>query len=247
MAKKNETYFIVHNWMVEIGLSGNELNVFALIYSFSKDGDFKVMSRSYIASRVGITETGTKKIIDSLVRNGYIEREKDFVGNIMVMKYRAYPKTKLPRNKVTPYPVTKLPPTPKQNYPNNKDNNNIIINSSTTNACAHDSLDDEIKGMRSDMIWLEPICMNHKIMLSELDSLFDAFKLECQCNAVKGHPDMTEAKKHFNNWIRKYLDRKRYATNRRNNPLDNIERAQQQAIAESMELIRKAKERDSQI
>ena len=38
-----------------------------------------------------------------------------------------------------------------------------------------------------------------------------------------------------------------YGNNRRSNPIDNIERAQQQAIAESMELIRKAKERDSQI
>lgn len=245
MAKKNETYFIVHNWMVEIGLSGNELNVFALIYSFSKDGDFKVMSRSYIASRVGITETGTKKIIDSLVRNGYIEREQDFVGNIMVMKYRTYPQTKLPRNKVTPYPVTKLPPTPKQNYPNNKDNNKDNINTTTTNAHTHDKLQDEIDEMNRDESWQETICMNHKLQLSDLDNLFSQFKIECLCNDKKEHPTITEAKQHFNNWL--YKKENRNGNNRRNNSIDNIERAQQQAIAESMELIRKAKERDSQI
>lgn len=247
MAKKNETYFIVHNWMVEIGLSGNELNVFALIYSFSKDGDFKVMSRSYIASRVGITETGTKKIIDSLVRNGYIEREQDFVGNIMVMKYRAYPVTKLPRNKVTPYPVTKLPPTPKQNYPNNKDNNKDNINTTTTNAHTHthDKLQDEIDELKRDESWKEYICMNHKIEKSRIDELLIQFKLECLCNGEHEHLNLSKTKYHFNNWL--YKKENKNGSNRRNNPIDNIERAQQQAIAESMELIRKAKERDSQI
>jgi hypothetical protein len=129
-------------------------------------------------------------------------------------------------------------------------NNNILIdniNTTTTNAHTHthDKLQDEIDEMKRDESWQETICMNHKLQLSDLDNLFSQFKIECLCNDKKEHPTITEAKQHFNNWL--YKKENRNGSNRRNNPIDNIERAQQQAIAESMELIRKAKERDSQI
>ena len=52
---------------------------------------------------------------------------------------------------------------------------------------------------------------------------------------------------HKRTWEDDFTKTNDYGSNRRNNPIDNIERAQQQAIAESMELIRKAKERDSQV
>ena len=52
---------------------------------------------------------------------------------------------------------------------------------------------------------------------------------------------------HKRTWEDDFTKTNDYGNNRRSNPIDNIERAQQQAIAESMELIRKAKERDSQI
>ena len=148
-----------------------------------------------------------------------------------------------PHQKITPSKIGGVVPQKLGGY-----NNNILIdniNTTTTNAHTHDKLQDEIDEMKRDESWQETICMNHKLQLLDLDNLFRQFKIECLCNDKKEHPTITEAKQHFNNWL--YKKENRNGNNRRNNPIDNIERAQQQAIAESMELIRKAKERDSQI
>lgn len=261
MAKTKEQYIIVYDWMtVHLGLSGNERMIYALFYGYCKDGEWCAVSQESIAKRLGASVVGINKAIISLISKGYIKREEVIGKNGMTYKYmilvnQKTPQQSLPLNKV--YPQTKLGSTPKQSWGvtpkqslgNNKDNNKYNINTTTTNAHTHthNRLQDEIDEMRCDMIWLEPICMKHHIQLSELDDLFNQFKLECLCNDKKEHPTITEAKQHFNSWLRIYLKQKSYGNNRRNNPIDNIERAQQQAIAESMELIRKAKERDTQV
>ena len=243
-----------------LGLSGNERMIYALFYGYSKDGDWCTVSQECIAKRLGASVVGINKSIKLLINKGYIKREEVIGKNGMTYRYMILvnqntPKQSLPLNKV--YPQTKLGSTPKQSWRvtpkqslgNNKDNNKDNINTTTTNAHTHthDKLQDEIDEMKRDESWQETICMNHKLQLLDLDNLFSQFKIECLCNDKKEHPTITEAKQHFNSWLRIYLNQKRNGNNRRSNPIDNIERAQQQAIAESMELIRKAKERDSQI
>lgn len=259
MAKSKEQYIIIYDWMTQhLGLSGNERMIYALFYGYSKDGDWCTVSQECIAKRLGASVVGINKSIKLLINKGYIKREEVIGKNGMTYRYMILvnqntPKQSLPLNKV--YPQTKLGSTPKQSWGvtpkqslgNNKDNNKDNINTTTTNAHTHthDKLQDEIDEMKRDESWQETICMNHKLQLLDLDNLFSQFKIECLCNDKKEHPTITEAKQHFNNWL--YKKENRNGSNRRNNPIDNIERAQQQAIAESMELIRKAKERDSQI
>ena len=127
-------------------------------------------------------------------------------------------------------------------------NNNILIDNNisltTTNAHTHDKLQDEIDELKRDESWKEYNCMNHKIEISRIDELLNQFKVECLCNGEYEHLNLSKTKYHFNNWLYKKEHRN---GNKRNNPIDNIERAQQQAIRESMEFIREAKERDSQV
>lgn len=261
MAKEKEQYIIIYDWMTEhLQLSGNERMIYALLYGYCKSAGWCTVSQEKIAKRIGATTVGVTKAINNLLTKGYIERVEVKGRNGMAYQYnismdKSTPKQSLPLNKV--YPQTKLGGTPKQSWgvtpkqslPNNKDNNNIIINlSTTTNAHTHDRLQQEIDELKNDMIWLEPICMNHKIKLSELDSLFDAFKLECQCNAVTEHISIEDAKKHFNNWLRKRND---YGTNsnskqqnggyvRQPTPSENIEAARTEQLQRIAELDTKA-------
>lgn len=244
MMDRNEQYFKVYDWMVQLGISGNELNLYALIYSFTKGGDFKVIARSYIVKRLGIVESCVKSNIKSLLDKGLIEREEVMKGNIMVCQYKALI-SPVGGRKMTPSkndPVKKCPHRGAENDPiggrkmtpynksNNKDNNKI---SSTTNI-AHD-----VEEMKKDTMWQEMICMKHKLKLQDLDELFDEFVLECNCGAIECHQNIADAKKHFHSWLRIYLKNKRNGTNtnRRNTPIDNIEQAQQQAIRESLAII----------
>lgn len=263
MAKEKEQYIIVYDWITEhLQLSGNERMIYALLYGYCKSGEWCTVSQEKIAKRIGATVVGVTKAIDSLLSKGYIKRleikgrnGKAYQYNISVDK--STPKQSLPLNKV--YPQTKLGSTPKQSLgvtpkqslPNNKDNNNIIINSTTTtNAHEQDKLLSEIDELKNDRIWIEPICMKHKINLSDLDVLFDAFILECQCNAVTGHIDIADAKRHFNSWLRIYKS-KENGTNsnskqrgngyvRQPTPSENIEAARAEQYRRMGELDGKA-------
>lgn len=57
----------------ELGLSGTELLVYALVYSFSRTGYFNG-SRSYIAKRTGASLRSVDRALHSLVDKGYIIR-----------------------------------------------------------------------------------------------------------------------------------------------------------------------------
>ena len=257
MAKSKEQYIIIYDWMTQhLGLSGNERMIYALFYGYSKDGDWCTVSQECIAKRLGASVVGINKSIKLLINKGYIKREEVNGKNGMTYRYMILvnqntPQQSLPLNKV--YPQTKFGSTPKQSWGvtpkqslgNNKDNNKDNINTTTTNAHTHEKLQDEIDELKRDESWKEYICMNHKIEISRIDELLVQFKLECLCNGEHEHLNLSKTKYHFNNWL--YKKENKNGSNRRSNPIDNIERAQQQAIAESMELIRKAKERDSQI
>ena len=213
MKKDKELYIICYDWMTtKYGLSGNEKLMYALIYGMTKNGEYITLSTSYLKSRMGITERGTMKVITALYDKGLIDKDYTFKKGVRVCQYKALlPDKIVPLNKVNPRKKFSDTPEKSSVIPLNKlggYNNNILIDnnisSTTTNAHAKDKLLSEIDELKNDRIWIEPICMKHKINLSELDVLFDAFILECQCNAVTGHIDIADAKRHFNSWLRIY-------------------------------------------
>ena len=80
---KNNNYFTVMGWMVnELNLSGNTLNVYALIYGFSQDGDsYFSGSLKYIGESVGITRRNAIRILTDLESKGLIFKQQTQTDN----------------------------------------------------------------------------------------------------------------------------------------------------------------------
>lgn len=77
---KSDNYVVIQGWMCnELGLKGNELLVFALVYGFSRDGASKFSGgRQYIANTFNISLPTVDKALQNLVNRGYLVR---FVSN----------------------------------------------------------------------------------------------------------------------------------------------------------------------
>jgi len=72
----NDTYNVILGWMRhELGLKGNELSVYALIYGFSQDGvsEFRG-SYSYIQNATELSKNTVISVLKSLIKKGYIKR-----------------------------------------------------------------------------------------------------------------------------------------------------------------------------
>lgn len=86
------TYYTVQAWMVnDLGLKGNELALYAIIYGFSQDGRSEfVGSISYIQEWLGCSKPTAIKAITALVEKGLIK--KKFASNgIDCNAYKALP------------------------------------------------------------------------------------------------------------------------------------------------------------
>ncbi len=77
---KDENYYAIFGWMTnpkKMGLTGLELQVFAIVYGFCQaqplNGYFA--STSYLAEFTGATARGIRKALDGLIQKGYIIRE----------------------------------------------------------------------------------------------------------------------------------------------------------------------------
>ena len=73
---KNESYVSIQGWMVtELGLSGNDLMVYAIIYGFCQDGMSTFRgSRQYLADWCGCTVRGIQKNLNNLMEKGLIKQ-----------------------------------------------------------------------------------------------------------------------------------------------------------------------------
>lgn len=74
---RSDNYIVIQGWMCnELGLKGNELLIFALIYGFSQDGVSKFNGgRKYISETFGITLPTVDKALQSLVAKNFIEKQ----------------------------------------------------------------------------------------------------------------------------------------------------------------------------
>ena len=73
---KDENYYTVCGWMINrLHLGGNDLKIYALIYSFSRDGESEYKGKlSYLAEFTGASEKTVKRRLDWLEALGYIEK-----------------------------------------------------------------------------------------------------------------------------------------------------------------------------
>lgn len=86
---KNENYVNIQGWMVsELGLKGNELLIYAIIYGFSQDETNKYIGGlSYLAEWTNSTKQGVTKNLKSLLKKQLIYKEERIVNNVKYCDY----------------------------------------------------------------------------------------------------------------------------------------------------------------
>lgn len=88
---KDASYITIQGWMrTKLGLKGNELLVYALIYGFSQDGFSKFSgTRRYIAEWCGCSLKTVDNTIASLLAKNLIVKHEKFVNGIRMCDYTA--------------------------------------------------------------------------------------------------------------------------------------------------------------
>ena len=72
-----DSYVTIQSWMrSDLGLGGNELIAYALVYGFSQDGSSRFEgTASYVAEWCGITQDGAIRILNRLVGKGLLTKK----------------------------------------------------------------------------------------------------------------------------------------------------------------------------
>lgn len=88
---KIENYITVPGFaIVELGLSGNELLCYSLIYGFTQDKETEFRgSLNYVSSALNVTKQNAKKIIDRLIDRGLIEKREMYFSGVKFCHYIA--------------------------------------------------------------------------------------------------------------------------------------------------------------
>ena len=87
---KDENYVSIQGWMVtKLGLKGNELLIYAIIYGFSQAEDQAFNgSLQYLADWTNSTKQGVTKNLKALVEKGYITKEDKYINNVKFCEYQ---------------------------------------------------------------------------------------------------------------------------------------------------------------
>ena len=127
---KSENYIVIQGWMrTELGLKGNDLLVYAIIYGFTQAESQRFTgSLGYLAEWCGATKQGVIGNLKKLLERGLIQKEDRYINGIKIVEYHTT-KFNTPLNSVE-YPG-------KLSLPNNIDDTiednkgNIYIGDST--------------------------------------------------------------------------------------------------------------------
>lgn len=125
---KDENFISISGWMVtRLGLKGNELLVYAIIYGFSQDDETRFTgSLQYLADWTNSTKQSCIKCLKSLAEKGYITKHEKIVNGIKFCEYQAVKLKSMVVNKVEHGIKQSLTGGSKQSSHNTLDNN--IVN-----------------------------------------------------------------------------------------------------------------------
>ena len=137
---KNTNYYTVHGWMInELGLSGNDLLIYAIIYGFSQDGSTEFTgSLNYLVSFINSTKPTVINCLKKLCERGLLVKTDRIINNQNFPTYTAVVpdltsgKNSLPpiKNSLLGDSKNSLPPS-KESLPNNT---SIINSNNQTNS-----------------------------------------------------------------------------------------------------------------
>ena len=99
---KDENYIHIPGWAVtRLGLKGNELLVYSIIYGFSQDGETRFTgSLQYLADWTNSTKQSCIKCLKSLAEKGYITKYEKVVNGVKFCEYQAVKFKSMVLNKV---------------------------------------------------------------------------------------------------------------------------------------------------
>lgn len=131
---KDENYIHLPGWAVtRLGLKGNELLVYSIIYGFSQDGETRFTgSLQYLADWTNSTKQSCIKCLKSLAEKGYITKYEKIVNGVKFCEYQAVKPKFMVVNKVEQGSKQSLTGGIKQSLPNILDNN-ILDNNTVSN------------------------------------------------------------------------------------------------------------------
>ena len=89
---KNESYYQISGWMInKLKLKGIELNIYAIIYGFSQDGESEFKgSLKYLSEFTGGTSKPTLiKALKDLTEKQFIIRREEIINKVKFNRYRA--------------------------------------------------------------------------------------------------------------------------------------------------------------
>lgn len=129
---RNDNYYVVHGWMRnELNLSGIDLDIYAIIYGFSQDGETEFTgSIQYLCDFTGASKPTVINSIKRLVDAEYIIKRTETINNVAFNRYKIY----LGGSKDSLLPVKNL-------YGGSKDSlhNNNIYNNTTKSSIIKNS------------------------------------------------------------------------------------------------------------
>ena len=233
---KDESYFQVSGWMINrLGLKGTTLNVYAIIYGFTQDGETEFTgSRQYLCEFTGATKPTIDKSLNELIEKGLIIKQSYTINNVLFNKYKANLDM---INNFTSSKETLLGGS-KETLPNNIDINNInnkeskkesnydkIINSQITNEELKNTLYEFIKMRKFIKKPLTDRAL--QLLINKLHKLANtpekAIKILEQ-SIVHSWQDIYELKENcFKNNSSKQAKKKEYTKEQLDNLFDNID------------------------
>lgn len=136
-----------------------------------------------------------------------IDKDRENIETISEKRRKAGQKGAQKRwSKVKKKQTTPAPPHTQQQVstssPSTSSTSSTLSDPSITTTTLPTLLDEEIKELKSAQIWLDNLQSLHRIPTNELIKKLDEFKLHCLADGTASHPNINEAKRHFNNWLR---------------------------------------------
>ena len=162
-------------------------------------GEFVTSVRN-ISEETGIPVISVRRKLEILEKSGAILRKTtNKFTLITICKYGSYQSTEQTSEQTSEQQLKK-----KEEY--------ILLSSSTAHARTHEG--GFVGELLKEEIWIEQMCMKHKVSKVDLENWLSEFQLDAECRGKK-HDNISDAKQHFNDWLRIQLKIKNDADDRK--------------------------------
>ena len=212
----------------EFGLKG-EITAIKLLCAVYRNGYFiewsEMLKMKMLRSLPGISLELLEQIVNRLVKWGFFDKNLFDSVRILTSKgiQRRFLNSSRKRIKMAEYhywlipaeemgvsaPETThekefLPPeTPQSKVKKIKETSTVVEEKKKSSPPeTYLTLNDEIETLKGDTIWLDQLQVLHHMDLEELRKRLDKFKLHCASDGKERHDSLSDAKQHFNNWLR---------------------------------------------